>query len=173
MAGVWPCQPGSLGSAAHGDEDIELTVSQKQCWWDVQPDTKDQEPPTGGKRRVGQRRPHCSPALALGVAWWQPRMQAGDAFSHLHKGREAGQQVTHIPAWANPKSYLWSLQLIKSPILWVKLTLSATSSSCPQGPKKGRDGGQAAPRCAQHSLPAMGQSSCPSFILQRKPWSDH
>lgn len=66
------------------------------------------------------------------------------------------------------------IQLIKSPILWVKLTFRCNKFLLPPRTKKQKDGMKARQHHGVHSslLPATGQSSCSSFFLLRKPWSD-
>jgi len=59
------------------------------------------------------------------------------AFSHLHRGRRVGPQVTQIPAHTNLKSCLWPLQLPKSPATQDKLAFRADEPFLPPWTEKG------------------------------------
>lgn len=102
------------------------------------------------------------------------------AFSCLHRGRGVGPQATHIPAHANLKSCLWSLELPKSPATQVKLAFRADEPFLPLWTEKRSEmearhwslPSAAAPECTQHPFPAPDASSCSSFFLPRHPRSE-
>lgn len=102
------------------------------------------------------------------------------AFSCLHRGTGVGPQATHIPAHANLKSCLWSLQLPKSLATQVKLAFRADESFLLPWTKKRSEmearhwslPSPTAPECTQHPFPAPSASSCSCFFLPRNPHSE-